>query len=175
MTQTFQNTDKLQDLAYYTTMAKKQIIALGGPISKKMLNDEQAVGDVAREIMLAEMKHDPLKGRTRKSWLNQHAIYAIYDYINNRKKLGKESSQELNDDIFGENSTVEQMENKEFVAKLLSTAKLSPRQKICVQQRFLEERRLADIATELGITTWAVSLNIKAGLAQLRKCVCSKS
>ena len=164
----------MQDLKEYRTLVKKQIKRLSGPIGKEILKDEQAIGDIVTEVMIADRKHDPAKGRTRKSWLNQHAIYGTYDYINKKKKsqkIGESKCFSIN-----ENNNVEYKQNPiimfediESVEFYLNNSGLNDKQKFSIEQRYLNNKKLNDIAKELNMTIWGVSLCIKSGIKKIRK------
>ncbi len=170
----------MQELDEYRKLVKKQIKRLSGPIGQEILKDEQAIGDIMTEVMIADTKHDATKGRTRKCWLNQHAIYGTYDYVNRKKKkqkIGDKSCYFIGEDdsIAHNKNEFTNIDDKETVSFLLENSGLTKKQRFVIEQKFLYNRKTKDIAQELGVSLWGVLLSIKSGIKKMRKKgLCSK-
>lgn len=171
--------NKLLDLNEYSDIAKRQLMRFGGPISTKILSDEQAFGDVVREIMIADSKHDPIKGRQRKSWLNQHAMYAVYDYVNSYKKVKKTgvcSIEDIGQEDCMTPSETEDIDNRNRVDYLINNSKLTDNEIAAIKSRYFENKKLKEIANDLNLSVWGVSLMLKSALKKMRrKLSCSKA
>ena len=82
--------NKLEDLSFYTKLAKKTISSFANNIysglSQEMLANDETVGDVANAIMIGDWRWDKnRKGKTGKSktqysYRNQCAIWAFHTY-----------------------------------------------------------------------------------------------
>ena len=84
-------------LTFYTELAKKTISKFGnkmyGTLSTEMLSNEDAISDVANALMTADWKYDSNRvgavtgqKKTRYSYRNQCAIWAIKTYASKSKK-----------------------------------------------------------------------------------------
>lgn len=95
------NEVEFSNLSEYMLMAKKSISKFANKfyngLSRIMLQDEDAVSSVAYCIMLADWRYDEnyntkIKNKTRYSYRNQCAIWAIQSYVtkNYRKQKSKQ-------------------------------------------------------------------------------------
>lgn len=84
-------------LSFYTELAKKTINKFGSKmymgLTKEMLSNEDAIADVAHALMVADWKYDDTrvgkitgKHKTRYSYRNQCALWAIQTYATKAKK-----------------------------------------------------------------------------------------
>lgn len=92
-----ETTYKYQDLSFYIDLAKKTINKFGRKmyygLSSEMLKNEDAIADVAHAIMVADWNYDSNrtgkktgKKKTRYSYRNQCALWAIQTYATKAKK-----------------------------------------------------------------------------------------
>lgn len=129
---------------------------------KSMLSSEDAISEVARHLMMADWGYKEDKGRTRHSWRNQAAIYAIKSYKDlfktkaNTERLSLDfqvsgdtdkegqSLYSVTEDILSEQpaTIVEDSDRKERIRKylqfLMKNSKLTPVQEKCLKLRFVE-------------------------------------
>ena len=100
--------NKLEDLCFYTKLAKKTISAFANNIysglSQEMLANDETVGEVANAIMIGDWRWDKNrkgktgKSKTRYSYRNQCAIWAIQTYATKKYKKKKLHSLEYSSD-----------------------------------------------------------------------------
>ena len=91
--------EKYCSMSEYVSLAKKTINKFApqfyNGLNKEMLNNEDAISDVATAIMYADWRYDPNREgssgmkKTLYSYRNQCAIWAIQTYITNKYKKTK--------------------------------------------------------------------------------------
>ena len=180
--------NQLEDMSFYINMAKKCISIFSGPsFCKSMIRDEDAISHVAEHIMWGHTRWDADRGRSLKSYLNQCGIWAIkvwqtkvYNTSNTNKVLSlnhaldqNDSSCELSDIIEDKSCSTpyEQLyENSSLEAiEFIDSGCLTRLQKICLQSRYIEGKKLREIAEGLSVTRQAVNQHIKKAITKLRK------
>ena len=184
-----QNT--LYDLKKYRELAKRCISLFSGPnFCSSMIKNEDAISHVAEHIMWGHIRWKEDGGRTLKSYLNQCAIWSIQVW---KTKIYKNSNSDnktisLNYSIGGESSadshqiyqvtedkkSTEPFEilfdnNLDEVSRILSSECLTKIQKRCIHERYVEGKKLRQIAEGLNVTRQAVNQHIKKGILKLRK------
>ena len=181
--------NKMKDIDFYTSMAKKCIsMFAGSPTFLRMLKDEDAISHVAEHIMWGHVRWDENRGRALKSYLNQCGIWAIKIwktkmYHNSQKN----NEQSLNHNMCSDTSDESQLyqiiadkkcfephellyENKRDEAlKQIQSSGLTELQQKCLTGRYLEGKKLRQIAESLSVSRQAVNQHIKKGIAKLRK------
>ena len=78
--------NELKTLNDYLKEARYVIIKWG---DFNMLKDDDAIADVAHNIMLAEWRYDPSKGASRLTHRINYGKYAVLDIYKKRKKASK--------------------------------------------------------------------------------------
>lgn len=192
---------EFEPLSFYVTLAQKAISKFGnslaGNISKEMLKSEDAIASVANALMMADWRWDKdRKGdtgqqKTKYSYRNQCAIWAIKSYIG-RKKSKKNNKKDFyfsatsnNDEISlldfidsGVSDPIDiiiQTEEKESIKDYLDTI-LSPESNILTERQseyiklyFFENHTFAEIGERFNITREAVRQGIKKAIEKIRK------
>lgn len=194
------STIEFEPLSFYINLAQKAISKFGknfsSTLSKEMLKSEDAIANVANCIMMADWRWDSeRKGesgqqKTRYSYRNQCAIWAIKSYISRKKqKKNKSHSIDINNiyddqqlslidilpnksqsplDIIINNESDNSMKN--YINQILSCDDiLSARQSECIKLYYLEGLTFAQIGSKFGITREAVRQNIKKAIEKIRK------
>ena len=183
------NQNEMKDVSFYTSIAKKCIsMFAGSPTSSRMLKDEDAISHVAEHIMWGHARWDEKRGRALKSYLNQCGIWAIKIWktkmYNNSKKPTEQS---LNHNIacgLGDESQLYQIvadkkckepyqdlyddKIKEAI-KHIENSSLTDLQKQCLRGRYLEGKKLRQIAETLCVSRQAVNQHIKKAISKLRR------
>jgi RNA polymerase sigma factor (sigma-70 family) len=193
---------EFESLSFYVNLAQKAIAKFGrnfsSTLSKEMLKSEDAIANVANCIMMADWRWDnERKGetgqqKTKYSYRNQCAIWAIKSYISRKKnKKNKSHSVDINNyddanlsllDILPSKSKspidilmdIESDNNiKAHIDQILNSDNniLSSRQSECLKLYFLENMTFAQIGLKFGITREAVRQNIKKAIEKIRKLV----
>lgn len=191
-------------LKEYLTLAKKAISKFANnfydSLSKKMLKDEDAISLVANAIMMADWRWDEnyqnQQGtkKTKYSYRNQCALWAIQTYISKEYKKNKkfdkvfslDSSVDNNDDlstgqfIKDNNSKTpvsivieqESTDNtKQLVDNILSLECISDRQKDYIKLYYLESQTFESIGKKYGITREAVRQGLNKAIEKIRSTV----
>lgn len=184
----------------YLNLAKKTISKFGSKfysgLSKEMLQNNDAVSDVATAIMYADWRYDPnRKGKsgqqkTLYSYRNQCALWAIKTYISRKYKNNHHSSNisldfDYNEDSESLNSNIadkrvlspidyliekESVQNlSQDIAALLENEVLSEKQKDQIRLYYIENETLSSIGKKYGVSREAVRQNIKRGLEIIRQ------
>jgi RNA polymerase sigma factor (sigma-70 family) len=193
---------EFEPLSFYINLAQKAIAKFGrnfsSTLSKEMLKSEDAISNVANCIMMADWRWDnERKGetgqqKTKYSYRNQCAIWAIKSYISRKNnKKNKSHSIDINNyddanlsllDIIPSKSKspldilmdIESDDNiKQYINQILSSDNniLSNRQSECLKLYYLEDMTFAQIGSKFGITREAVRQNIKKAIEKIRKLV----
>lgn len=193
---------EFESLSFYVNLAQKAISKFGrnfsSTLSKEMLKSEDAIANVANCIMMADWRWDnERKGetgqqKTKYSYRNQCAIWAIKSYISRKKnKKNKSHSVDINNyddanlsllDIIPSKSKspidilmdIESDNNiKAHIDQILNSDNniLSSRQSECLKLYYLENMTFAQIGLKFGITREAVRQNIKKAIEKIRKLV----
>lgn len=184
---------KYESLSTYLMLAKK-IINKFAPkfIVKHMLNDEDAISDVAVALMNADKNFDPDRQGTNNfkktlySYRNQCGLWAIKTYVTKQYKTKKVNSLDyvFDDDNNTLYSTIpdsknkdpltilidnEQKDNTELdIAFILNSDILNDKQKDQIRMYYFENKSLAEIGKEYGVTREAIRQSIKRALNSIR-------
>lgn len=184
------NGKSLYELQEYREIAKKCISLFAGPHTfKQMLSDEDAISHVAEHIVWGHVRWREDGGRTLNSYLNQCAIWSIkvwktkaYKSINSKRKrlfsLDCCNSQNEDDgfsiaDITPDKKTKEPFEilfdnHSKDAQEMVSNKCLTKLQKKCLYGRYVEGKKLREIAESLSVSRQAVNQHIKKGIQKLR-------
>lgn len=188
------STVEFYSLEEYLKISQKIIAHFANSISSglanKMLRSEDAISHVAYHLMLAAWKWTPTGGRTLRSYLNQHGIWAIQDYVNKgRTKLNKKVTSlhsvvhqgvdygtdiELIDFIADEKAVepideLLSIEDNKAVHDRLDKSGLTDNQKTCLI-KFIDGMSYSEIAEELKVSRQNVQQIVQAAV---RKCKAS--
>ena len=170
--------NELKTMKEYLKEARYVIIKWG---DFNMLKDDDAIADVAHNLMLAEWRYDPTKGASRLTHRINYGKYAVLDIYKKRKKESKyrhitinhaESDREeagiiLTDEGFRKEEdyrlSVETVEN------ILSNKSINQTQKGYMRERYINGKTLQEIALEFGVSRQAVQQSIANALKNLKK------
>tara|TARA_Y100000592_G_scaffold99967_1_gene177993 strand:- start:1282 stop:1905 length:624 start_codon:yes stop_codon:yes gene_type:complete len=179
---------EMYDLATYRNIAKKCISKFSGAsLAPRMIRDEDAISHVAEHVMWGHLRWKEDGGRALKSYLNQCAIWAIKSwktkiYKGEQKKIdsldysypsaGEDGADQYNfvpdksakepfDEIF--NSSAKE------ARQLIDSECLTSLQRSCLTQRYVEGKKLRQIAEVLGVTRQAVNQHIKKAISKLKE------
>ena len=177
---------EMYTISKYRDIAKKCIsLFAGSPMSVSMIKNEDAISHVAEHVMWGHVRWKEDGGRTLKSYLNQCAIWAIKVW---KTKLYKSDSiRSLNYPAMsdGDNETQQYEITADKSAKqpyeilfddvsmeakkIISSSCLTQLQGECLYQRYIEGKKLRQIAETLSVSRQAVNQHIKKAIAKLRK------
>lgn len=192
-------TIKFDDLKTYILLAKKAISKFGpkfySGLSAKMLKDEDAVSSIANAMMMADWRWDDnrigLNGakKTKYSYRNQCALWAIKTYVSKNHKGTKRNKVYSLDYISDDNDSGLHswsadtrvrapdeivMENEEsknlssLIDQLLSLDNLSDRQKDYIRLYYFEDQTFEQIGKKYGITREAVRQGLNKAIALIK-------
>lgn len=192
---------KFESLNFYLTLAKKSIAKFSDQVmqgsSKRMLQSEDAIANIANGIMMADWRWDKdRKGstgqsKTRYSYRNQCAIWAIKSYItrqygstknkirNSTLSLDSQYDNDLSLKNLIVNTKIEdsldaligqetQTILKQDIEDLLESDLLTERQSQYIRMYFFKEMTLEQIGKEFNITREAVRQGLNKAYATLR-------
>lgn len=179
---------EMYDLDKYRDIAKKCISLFSGNyMVSKMIRDEDAISHVAEHIMWGHMRWEESRGRTLKSYLNQCAIWAIKSWKTKIYQSEQKKIRSLNHVISnggdGESQQYELIADKKCkdpfdilfnnvrleAEKVIDDECLTSLQCRCLKERYIDGKKLQQIAGSLGITRQAVNQHIKKGLHKLKE------
>lgn len=192
---------KFENLDFYITLAKKNVSKFADKVcvgyAKKILQDEDAIANIAHHVMMADWRWDASKkgatgeSKTRYSYRNQCAIWAIKSYISRQYKINKKYRNTktfsfdacLDDDlqiskILPDNKSQDPadiVQNNEIQYKLSSDINtilhsdiISKRQSEYIKMYFFEQMTLEQIGKKFGITREAVRQNLNRAYETIR-------
>jgi RNA polymerase sigma factor (sigma-70 family) len=190
---------EFEPLSFYIELAQKAISKFGKnlspTISKEMLKSEDAIANVANCIMMADWRWDQdRKGqtgqqKTKYSYRNQCAIWAIKSYMSRKKNKksyrGLDIQQNSSEDecslldilCVDRQSPIDNLINeeennnlKEYFATILSSDSgiLSQRQCDYVRMYYFENMTFAEIGKQFNITREAVRQGIKKAIEKIQ-------
>lgn len=184
---------KYESLSTYLMLAKK-IINKFAPkfIVKHMLNDEDAISDVAVALMNADKNFDPerkgsgLGRKTLYSYRNQCGLWAIKTYITKQYKTKKLSSLDfvLDDNSNTMYSTISDKNSRDpldiiidneqesntnsDISFLLNSSILTDKQKDQIHMYYYKNMSLAEIGKHYGVTREAIRQSIKRAIESIK-------
>lgn len=192
---------RFDSLHTYVTLAKKAISKFANNfyngLAIRMLKDEDAIASVANALMMADWrwddnyKNDKGTKKTKYSYRNQCALWAIQTYISkdskHKKKTKKIYSLDFNldnddgtnlssitsdiSDLSPEDLAI-QKESKEelsdLVQQLLSLDCISPRQKEYIKLYYFESYTFEKIGKKYGITREAVRQGLNKAIENIK-------
>ena len=183
-----EDTTSMYSLEKYRDISKKCISRFSGPsYCASMLKSEDAISHVSEHIMWGHIRWDENGGRALKSYLNQCAIWAIKSwktkvYGSDAKNISSLNYSNVSD---GERQTqkyqtISDKKCKEPIdilcddttlkaEKILNSSILTPLQSNCLYQRYIEGKKLRQIAESLSVSRQAVNQHIKKAVNKLRK------
>lgn len=184
---------KYDSLNIYLMLAKKMISKFAPKFYKslayEMLSNEDAISDVANAIMTADWKFDSNRvgkitgqQKTRYSYRNQCAIWAIKSYISSKyKKSNKNISydQSILNDI--DHSTIDPLDQiisdeseflkKQYIKDILESDILSKKQKDQINMYYFQDMTLSEIGKIYGVTREAIRQNLLKGIENIKSYV----
>lgn len=190
---------QFETLQTYINLAKKTISKFApsfySGLRNELLSNEDAIADIAQAIMTADWKWDKDrvgyegKSKTKYSYRNQCAIWAIQTYMSNKYKkknmsISLDSSYENDEHIpsFASNipdkpeydpaeivANTEEISNVQtMVSTLLESNILSDKQRDQIYSYYFDNKTLLQIGKEYGVTREAIRQNIQKGLNKIR-------
>lgn len=193
------NSYQYDSLFTYINFAKKTISKFAPKIynglSKEMLKNEDAIADVAYAIMLADWKYDENrtgkitgKKKTRYSYRNQCAIWAIQTYATKNKKrknILSIDNQILSDEkntyesLLSDDDGCQPFDNiinkeqteltNDLVKMIFDSNILTDKQKSQLKMYYFDDMTLQQIGDQFGITREAVRQTIKNSIKKLQE------
>jgi RNA polymerase primary sigma factor len=193
---------QFESLKFYLTLAKKSISKFADQIcqgsAKKMLSSEDAIANIANGIMMADWRWDENRkghhgqGKTRYSYRNQCAIWAIQSYVTrqySQKRKNKkptisldqsyQDDMQIKDIVSGNNlSIIDDIINKEDcnllktdIQQILNSGILNDRQVEYIKMYFFEDMTLEQIGKKFNITREAVRQGLNKAYSTLRNII----
>lgn len=194
------NNIEFESLSFYLELAQKAIAKFGknfsSNISKEMLKSEDAIANVANCIMMADWRWDKdRKGqtglqKTKYSYRNQCAIWAIKSYVSRKKNKKCKSGIEINglsddkeycllDILCQDNSDPvdnlikkeTEVDIKDYLNKILcyKNSVLTPKQCEYIKLYYFEGLTFAQIGKKFNITREAVRQGIKKAISKIQE------
>jgi RNA polymerase sigma factor (sigma-70 family) len=193
--------EKYASMSEYVSLAKKTINKFASQfyngLNKEMLNNDDAISDVATAIMYADWRYDPNRAgasgmkKTLYSYRNQCAIWAIQTYITNKYKKSKINENLSLDFVLSDkensisyHSTVndkkqrdpldiiiqneDQNNIKYDLETLLDSGIITDKQKDQLKMYYMEDMTLSEIGKIYGVSREAIRQSIKRAIESIR-------
>lgn len=185
-------TKQFDSLDSYISLAKKTISKFApkfyNGLSKEMLMNEEAISDVATAIMYADWRYDDTRvgktgmKKTKYSYRNQCAIWAIKTYITNKYRSNSKTqsihSMKDDEDVSVDLIDIKQRQPQDILMEiefydilknnleeLLNNELLSEKQKQQIKMYYYDDMTLSEIGKKFNISREAVRQNIKRGIS----------
>jgi len=195
---------EFETLDTYIKLAKKTISKFGpsfyNGLSKEMLQNPDAVSDVATAIMEADWNYDPERAgktgqkKTLYSYRNQCALWAIKTYVTNKYKKRKNMSLDFDNsehnyspsntsfsssiiDHKNPSPMIIAMENEHRnnlsndINNLLNSGILSQKQREQIKMYYFDDETYEAIGKKYNITREAVRQNINRALDKIKNLI----
>jgi RNA polymerase sigma factor (sigma-70 family) len=195
---------EFETLDTYIKLAKKTISKFGpsfyNGLSKEMLQNPDAVSDVATAIMEADWNYDPERAgktgqkKTLYSYRNQCALWAIKTYVTNKYKKRKNMSLDFDNSEHNHSSSntsfsssiidhknpspmIIAMENEHRnnlsndINNLLNSGILSQKQREQIKMYYFDDETYEAIGKKYNITREAVRQNINRALDKIKSLI----
>lgn len=184
-------------LSSYISLAKKTISKFGpkfyNGLALEMLQNEEAISDIATALMYADWRFDENRvgktglKKTKYSYRNQCALWAIKTYVTNKYKGKKHLSLDRtlgeSSDDNGYDYTISGIQTPEDILiqeeetsmlsdtinSLLASDLLSDKQREQIKMYYFDNYTLSKIGKYFGVSREAVRQNIKRGLDTIRE------
>lgn len=189
-----ENNVQFDELKIYLNLAKRTINKFGGSLSKEMLKSEDAISDVASAIMQGDWKWDANRTgktgqkKTRYSYRNQCAIWAIQTYATKKYKAPKKSSLDFAKDDDSSNmkeripskekdpcTILIQKESEDIfhqdIIDILSSDLVTDNQREYIKLYYFEGYTLEKVGQQFNITREAVRQNIHKALRNIKNLI----
>lgn len=148
-----------QTLSQYTKLAEKVIAYHGGRNRDWLLRNEEAIGIVAHEMMMADWRWRPNRGRNRNSFRINAGRFAVKNFVRNTLASQRKETRTINAkfiDPRNEEWKQARVENIERCAELVRLAGLTEVQQRVIDMYYFQEMKIPAIAEELGVKNQAV-------------------
>lgn len=138
-----------------------------------ILNNEDHMQSIISNMMLADTRYDPNhnKGAKKSSFRVLYARYAILTIVSQYKQLLETeptlSYSHVNFIVPDGKDYSRDVDDRDEIEYLLSTVPEKYNQ--VLRMRYLEDKKLHEIAKILKLSKWAVSLRIRKGLELLKQ------
>lgn len=185
---------KYESLETYYLLAKKIVSKFASPFIKiDILNNEEAISEIAEAIMIADWKWDSKRqghngqSKTKYSYRNQCGLWAIKTYTTKKMKKNKKevfinnSSKQETDYLsnipckseYNPYEIVSKKEEEESIKNNINTILqsdiLTDKQKDQIHQYYFEEKTLLEIGKKYGVSREAIRQNIQKGLSKIKE------
>tara|TARA_Y100001938_G_scaffold150500_1_gene241726 strand:+ start:2954 stop:3559 length:606 start_codon:yes stop_codon:yes gene_type:complete len=179
------NNEEMYSLAEYIEIAKKCMSKFSSrENSIRMLKDESAISHVAEHIMWGHLRWKEDGGRNLKSYLCQCAIWAIKVWKTKSYQADQKKNMSLNYELGddGGNQQYEVISDTKLkepfdiiyndpidnAMEIINGSNLTDIQKKCMQERYVEGKKLHEIASELKVSKQAINQHIKRAIKKMR-------
>lgn len=189
---------QFDSLSQYISLAKKTISKFGPKfyknLSAEMLKSEDAISDVATALMYADWRYDANRTgktglkKTRYSYRNQCAIWAIKTYITQKYKaknsrneysLDFETNDKTLNDLIPDTKEISPLEKlieneetnllSEDIKNLIGSGCITEKQKEQIILYYFDGYTLAEIGRKFSVSREAVRQNIKRAIDSIKK------
>lgn len=152
-------------LKEYINLAKTLILNYGGNYKHKLIMDENAIGEVAYALMIADQNYDSTKGMKESTWRIQNVIFKISHLIREIRK----NSNTISLDSYIDFAQKEPIENNcgEIIQK--NNGILTQKQVDYLNLTYVDGFSQKEIAKQKGVTKQAVSFSLKRATRRLQK------
>lgn len=142
-------------------------------LQKRLLQDTDFLGNIMREMMVADEKYDESRGASIKTYRIQRARWYILKYLDKLKNNLNKHNNIVSINDFNYNGLTAQsvghvLEDKEYLKLLIENTDLTNTQKECLRLYFVEQKTHAEIGEIFGFTRQASKQNVTNGINKLR-------
>lgn len=161
----------METLEFYLKNAQNAIKVFG---NRRMLKDEDAISHVAYSMMHADEKYDGKTG-SREGYRWECARFAVLTIVSKKPKIKTVSIDTTNDDGKSFSSVLtkdKRAKNNVLCADIIghieNTDCITPREKQCVLDKYINDLTLEEIGTKIGTTRERARQVIDEALTKIR-------
>jgi len=165
-----------ESIESYLTHARRMICKFGGRHSKKLLSDEDCVGEVAGSIMRADWnyKEGCIKNRKTCSPSTLRCVYAkntIFSIIKDWTRRSRIKTSPITDLIpekYTQNPSLIAEQN-DYISHILEKSGLTEKQVGCVEKYYFDNMTLKETGNYYGFSYEAARKHIESAHNKIRK------
>jgi len=159
----------------YRNIACKTIVKYGGGYAQQMLSDEDAITNIATQIMFGDWKWNPAKSSKQTYRINR-ARWAIRHYVSQQAKDKKSvkiysifhtPTKEIV--VVDKKDNVKDIDDQDMIESILSSKLLSSRERDFIYRNYIAQESVKDIALGSNVSRQRVDQIIKDGLTKLKR------
>lgn len=149
----------------YLRLAKTTILKHGGAYKTRLINDEDAVGEVANAMMMADYTYDDSKGAQPTTWRVNQAIFRISKIVRQMKRHAKCVGIPKGFDAIDKDTSLEGYEQILDDNRKIITEK----QRKYIDAIYRDGYTMEEVAQQFGVSKQAICFTVNRAITKIRE------